>query len=317
MVQRSGPPGETGGTTDENGDGDSFGSFLVTKNVWPTIANLLGEKTIAAIGYVGKNAAEILPLPAGSKIVIDGSETAVKCGATVPAGVEGLLSNGVSVFSIEGLHSKMLWTDSGGGLVVVGSANASHHSTTLIEAVVISDDTKLCADVYNETTALIDLAAGDGELDLEWVRRMAPLAPDFRQLRPHRASPRLPKRIPRRIWIFPWALDRKALSEAEEEELARMARLHGSSRVRQTLILLSVANTSSPESLRGSNSSSRLSLGSAKNCRRASKRCLPSRTKKCPGRSGFSARTICGIGNPRIMDSISLLLRFPSHAFRR
>jgi hypothetical protein len=62
---------------------------------------------------------------------------------------------------------------------------------------------------------------------------MAPLAPDFRQQRPHRASPRLPKRIPRRIWIFPWALDRKALSEAEEEELARMARLHGSSRVRQ------------------------------------------------------------------------------------
>ena len=207
--------------------------MLVTTDVWATIADYLGERTIAAIGYVGRNAAEVMPLAAGSTIVIDGSEAAVKCGATVPAGVEGFIKSGVKVLSIAGLHCKMLWTDSWGGVVVVGSANASQHSTTLIEAVVISDDPGLCGEVEREISALINLAEGDGELDLDWVGRMSILAPAHRPMRPSRASPRLPRLTPRRIWIFTWALDRRDLTDAENEALAGAERLHGVSRVLQ------------------------------------------------------------------------------------
>jgi hypothetical protein len=73
----------------------------------------------------------MLPLPEGSRLVVDASEHTVKLGLTCPAELLKLQKKGVEVFSIMNLHAKVYVA---GNSAFIGSANASQHSAgTLIE----------------------------------------------------------------------------------------------------------------------------------------------------------------------------------------
>ena len=114
---------------------------LVTTRVWPIItaaAKSSQRPAHVAVAYFGQGAGALLPLPNGSRLVVDASDLAVKSGQTCPAELAKLVRKGVRVFSAPNLHAKLFVF---GRVAYVGSANVSRHSAgNLIEAVVAFAD---------------------------------------------------------------------------------------------------------------------------------------------------------------------------------
>lgn len=108
---------------------------FITAGLWPEItgaARASSADCSAAVAYFGKGAARLLPLPEGSRLVVDASEGAVKSGQTCPADLLAMVRRGVRVFSVPNLHAKVFVL---GSVAFIGSANVSRRSAgTLIEA---------------------------------------------------------------------------------------------------------------------------------------------------------------------------------------
>lgn len=95
-------------------------------------------RVVAAIGYVGKEGHDHLPLGRGDLLICDASLAAVRNGATNPEGLRQFLAAGVDVRSVEGLHAKVVVLPR---RAFVGSQNASAHSANhLLEAAIETTD---------------------------------------------------------------------------------------------------------------------------------------------------------------------------------
>lgn len=106
-------------------------------DVWAKVRSEMKGRSrrYAAVSYIGRQGAELLPLRRGDHLVCDGSDAVLKSGGTSPAALRELVNRGVHVWSVGGLHAKVLANDS---VAVIGSANASTHSNErLLEAVAI------------------------------------------------------------------------------------------------------------------------------------------------------------------------------------
>lgn len=60
---------------------------LLTGNIWSELTKTVRKsrlKSIVAVAYFGKNAANMLPLSKGSVLLVDASVTALKNGQTCP-----------------------------------------------------------------------------------------------------------------------------------------------------------------------------------------------------------------------------------------
>jgi hypothetical protein len=106
---------------------------LLTSKIWNRITSAARRgKGDVAVAYLGSGAAKLLPLRAGSTLVVDASEAAVRSGQTDPRELKSLHDAEVDVFSVGNLHAKVFVF---GGVAIIGSANASGRSAThLIEA---------------------------------------------------------------------------------------------------------------------------------------------------------------------------------------
>ncbi|WP_143007360.1 phospholipase D family protein [Brevundimonas sp. 374] len=92
---------------------------------------------MAAVAYFGRGGHELLPLRAGSFLVVDATIPTVRSGATHPSSLAELRKAGVHIFSARKLHAKMFAFDRS---AFVGSANVSINSRDhLIEAIVKFD----------------------------------------------------------------------------------------------------------------------------------------------------------------------------------
>jgi len=136
-------------------------------NIWTALRAAARRSTrpaAVAVAYFGKGASKHLPLPAGSRLVVDATESAVKSGQTCPAELKRLLlKRGVIVYSVGNLHAKVFVL---GSTAFVGSANASNHSAnTLIEALVCTTDPQVvkAARTFVQDLCLQEL--GPEELD--------------------------------------------------------------------------------------------------------------------------------------------------------
>jgi hypothetical protein len=101
---------------------------LITTAPWDRIQSLVEKhpgKCHVAVAYFGSGASRLLPLKAGSVLVVDMSERAVKSGQTKPSEVSKLLRDGVEVHSVENLHAKVFVV---GNRALVGSTNVLHLS---------------------------------------------------------------------------------------------------------------------------------------------------------------------------------------------
>jgi len=119
---------------------------LLTQEIWPEITEAVRaskKPCAAAVAYFGAGSSRRLPLPSGSRLVVDASDRAVSCGQTCPADLKKLLNRGVAVYSVPNLHAKVFVV---GGKAYIGSANVSSSSAKqLIEAVVRTTDPKVVA----------------------------------------------------------------------------------------------------------------------------------------------------------------------------
>jgi hypothetical protein len=114
---------------------------FITKDLWPTLTAAIKKSSRAchvAVAYLGQGASKLLPLPSGSRLIVDASERTVKLGLTCPAELIKLQKRGVKVFSLANLHAKVYVV---GKSAFIGSANVSSHSAgTLVETLLYTTE---------------------------------------------------------------------------------------------------------------------------------------------------------------------------------
>lgn len=120
---------------------------LITDNLWPTLTKAVRKNSAqchVAVAYFGQGASKLLPLAAGSRLVVNASERVVKAGATCPAELIELQERHVKIFSRTNLHAKVYVV---GKSAFVGSANVSSNSAgTLVEALLLTTDASAVRD---------------------------------------------------------------------------------------------------------------------------------------------------------------------------
>ncbi len=105
---------------------------FITESPWETLTNRVESSSKpchVAVAYFGKGASKLLPLPPGSRLVVDASDGAVKSGQTCPDELLKLQRKGVKIYSREHLHAKVFVI---GKTAYVGSTNASSRSRDVL-----------------------------------------------------------------------------------------------------------------------------------------------------------------------------------------
>lgn len=115
---------------------------FLSRDIWPSLTKAVRrsrKRCAVAVAYFGAGAGRLLPLPKGSRLVVDASERAVASGQTCPADLLNLVNQGVAVYSVPNLHAKVFVL---GRTAYIGSTNASTRSANhLVEAVVRTSET--------------------------------------------------------------------------------------------------------------------------------------------------------------------------------
>lgn len=128
---------------------------LITDDLWPSLTRAVRSckrPCHVAVAYFGQGAAQMLPLPKGSRLVVDASEPTVKLGLTCPAELLKLQKKDVEIFSVMNLHAKVYVAGSG---AFVGSANVSKNSAgTLIETLLYTTEREAVKDARQFVTDL-------------------------------------------------------------------------------------------------------------------------------------------------------------------
>src|SRR4051794_23335207 len=205
---------------------------LLTVNIWKTLtsaAKKARKPVFAAVAYFGRGASRRLPLPASSRLVVDASEHAVKCGQTCPADLKRLQKRGVIIYSAENLHAKLYVFDR---VALVGSANVSDRSAgTLIEAMIQTTrpSTVGAAKAFVRRLCLNELSPG--ALDrLGRMYRPPQMQGNIPTKRPRSLNQRSSQDLPR-LFLMQMRLDEppaeSAGAQAEGLRTARSRRKHG------------------------------------------------------------------------------------------
>jgi hypothetical protein len=184
---------------------------------WPAIRRDLERPNrrgvVAVVAYVGSDAPTVMPLRSGDVLVCDASDTAVKGRMTSVAALRTYQRRGVDLFSIDGLHAKVIASPTAAW---IGSANASKNSENeLVEAAirVTKDQARF---VHEWATSL---ATEDREINAAELRRLGGL-----KLSPPRAAPRRtvpPQELPSTTTrLIVWSLDAE-VTKSEQAAIDR------------------------------------------------------------------------------------------------
>ena len=139
---------------------------FVADSVWEQLKKIARDSqrpADVAVAYFGQGAATLLPLPKGSRLVVDASEQAVKSGQTHPDDLASLVRRGVRVYSVLNLHAKVFVF---GGTAFVGSANVSRRSASmLVEAAIMTTEREVVKTARKFVQDLCLNRLGPEELD--------------------------------------------------------------------------------------------------------------------------------------------------------
>jgi hypothetical protein len=114
---------------------------FLSEKVWAELTEAVSNskrQCFAAVAYFAKGASSQLPLPKGSLLVVNASDSMVAAGVTCPAELIKLLNRGVRIFNEPKLHAKVFVV---GKTAYIGSINVSQHSAShWIEAAIRTTD---------------------------------------------------------------------------------------------------------------------------------------------------------------------------------
>lgn len=136
---------------------------------WVTVSEAVSEargKVWAAVAYIGVDGHTALPLKQGDLLVCDCSKQAVRNGSTQLSGVKDFVDAGCSVYSVEGLHAKVVVLPK---RAFVGSMNASESSRNRrIEAAFVATDAQVVAEARRFVK---DLASDAARVDADFLQK--------------------------------------------------------------------------------------------------------------------------------------------------
>jgi hypothetical protein len=116
-------------------------SVFISDNLWKQItkvARRTRQRCAVAVAYFGAGASELLPLPAGSSLVVDASDRSVAAGQTCPSDLIRLMKRGVFIYTVANLHAKVFVL---GRSAFIGSSNVSNRSASqLLEAAIRTNE---------------------------------------------------------------------------------------------------------------------------------------------------------------------------------
>lgn len=190
---------------------------FVTRNQWSVIQrDLRGPRSpvTAVVSFVGKDANSLMPLRKGDRLVCNADDLTIKRGLTNPDALKRFHAKGVEVYSVVGLHAKVI---SGSDFAWVGSANASNSG--YLEATVRLGSTaaKKIRSWANEISQLEPLLSG---ADISRLQRLP---------RPKKSTAPRPPRSEvtvsavsalNLLWLDDWAGEKEnRAAEKEHQEL--------------------------------------------------------------------------------------------------
>lgn len=127
------------------------------------------NKAFVAVPFIGKGAAQLLPIGADSVLVTRFSKTAVQARQVDPSEILKFLDRGVKVHAYENLHAKVYVF---GRTCLIGSANASNSSRNLVEACLQCTEPT----VVKGAREMVEKLTGN-PLTREYVRSLIPFYP--------------------------------------------------------------------------------------------------------------------------------------------
>lgn len=129
--------------------------LLYSENLWGQVAEVRGKKPVtAAIAYANK---DHLKLCAKDTLICDASDLRIATGATTHALLESLARRKVDLWHLDKLHAKVVRLSEH---VVVGSANMTSNSESLVEAAVLTDQ----ADAVRQVDTMLADLRNSGKL---------------------------------------------------------------------------------------------------------------------------------------------------------
>lgn len=172
--------------------------LLTTGELWPRITELAktSAKCMVAVAYFGQGAKKLLPLKAGSVLVVDCDKRSVKGSRTCPFDLLALIRKKVEVHSCSNLHAKVFVF---GKRAIIGSCNASKLSTDYyLEAAVETTDPS----VVSQCRDFIQRLRGD-QISPKYAKELCKIwnPPKFHLIR----QPSIPRFHP--LWVVPLIWD--------------------------------------------------------------------------------------------------------------
>ncbi|MDY0356169.1 MAG: hypothetical protein RBR19_09850 [Sedimentisphaerales bacterium] len=170
---------------------------VVSKGLWKEIRALAkqGSAKAAAIAYVSS---EEISFGEGDILVTDASDGQIASGQTVAAILGKALKRGATVYSLAGLHAKVIVLDR---IAVIGSGNMSGNSADerTIEAAIITD---VPSAVSSARGLIEDLAKRATPVDRRFIQRISAIEVERRpQASGHRRKPVQVRTRDSRTWI--------------------------------------------------------------------------------------------------------------------
>lgn len=116
---------------------------VLSSDLWKTVTARAkrAKHRQAAIAYVTQ---DYLNLGPGDVLIVDASEATIRSGGTDARLLQNLHQRGVLLYDCPDLHAKVMLLDD---IAVVGSANMSQSSGSLVEAAIITDQSSIVAGV--------------------------------------------------------------------------------------------------------------------------------------------------------------------------
>lgn len=116
---------------------------VLSSDLWKTVTAVSNKAKHrqAAIAYVTE---DYLNLRSGDVLIVDASEATIRSGGTDARLLQDLHRRGVALYHCADLHAKVMLLDD---IAVVGSANMSQSSGSLVEAAIITDQSSIVSGV--------------------------------------------------------------------------------------------------------------------------------------------------------------------------
>lgn len=165
---------------------DSSMSGFPAPGPWPNIRKDLEKPNrravVAVVAYIGVDAPSVMPLKRGDILVCDASPLSIKSNRTSADALAKYHRRGVTVFSMSGLHAKVIATST---WAWVGSANASENSEKNLEEAAV----RITKDAAKRMLKWAQgLASEDRELELTDIRELQKIPRDKIQSGPRKET---------------------------------------------------------------------------------------------------------------------------------